>query len=241
MADLITTIIIAVIILYFINYIQLRLPTKFGWTITTILISIYLIFSLANIQDTNTFASFYLYMTILTLIFVPLGFISLKEEKSFKLPIIGSVTATAAITVFLGALLCVAFLAGSSVDKGASIIGTPNFAIQMTGNISVINSSLVGFMENRFFFLMFELLLYLSLILPLMMIVGQILPILAVSFTFALFHFAAYSGQAVSLFGAGVIMFIWLLLYKFADGELITCNHHYLHNMWVSATKFVSF
>lgn len=204
-------------------------------------ISIFLYFAWAytNIEGSTTIATFYL-IAVLFVIVVRLAqrSFSLKDhsEKPImkllginltgKLPILG-------VGLGIGIFLIMRMLQGVST---ASIIGTPTLALS-SDIMSVVTISLLGIVETRLFFTIFNLFKENVGVFTLIPFVGMFLgifapvvPVIFVSVLFGIFHLTAYSLSLSAILFAVMVMVIWIISFIITKSDLPANISHYLWN-----------
>src|SRR3990167_2789986 len=228
-----TLAIIIVLVLYVILYAIGR--NKNIPYLADIFIFIYFLFAFINIEGSATLATFYLFAIIFVIAFevaqskFTVNSQQIKEIGGFKLksklPLIG-------IGLGFGILLIMRVLQ-TSVE--GSIIGVPSLAITSPA-FGVSTITLLGIVENRLFFTIYELLkanTQLLLAIPfiggLLGIFNLILPVVLTAILFAIFHLTAYSLSVSTMIFAALVMVIWLLSYILTKSDLPA---NLAHGMW---------
>tara|TARA_Y100000034_G_scaffold2862_1_gene3529 strand:- start:1182 stop:1910 length:729 start_codon:yes stop_codon:yes gene_type:complete len=205
-----------------------------------IFIFLYFLFAFINIEGSTTLATFYLF-SILFVISVRIAkstfTISSEPIKQFggislksKIPIFG-------ILLGIGIFLLMRILQTSA--PGA-IIGVPQLAITSQA-FNVTTVMLLGIVETRFFFTMFNLLTEFKDIFFKIPVLGQLfsiisftIPIAFTSILFAIFHITAYSLSISTMVFAALVMVVWIISFILTKSDLPANISHALWNGIVS-------
>lgn len=147
------------------------------------------------------------------------------------------------ILIGVGIYIFMLLLQGS---KTTSIIGVPALSIASTlgGLFGPALAGILGVVENRVFFSIFELLRLAKIhfyLLPLIPIIGPVmalaLPFIITCTAFALFHLSAYGVAASAFIFAFMVMGIWLGVYLVRRDDTHATISHYLWNSFISLSR----
>lgn len=214
--------------------------------LSDVLIFIYFMFAYANIESQTTLATFYLIGALFVLV------VKLTERafavSSESISKIGGLSLKRGMPIFMvfagiGIFLIMKLLQGAAPT---SIVGVPSLAIA-SPLFSVISIMLLGIVETRLFFTIFNLIGKTGVIteaftrIPIVGIVfailAPIMSIIVVAILFAVFHVTAYSLALSSLLFAGVVMVIWLISFIIFKSDMPASLSHALWNFSVSASR----
>ena len=199
----------------------------------------YFLFAYTNIEGSTTIATFYL-IAILFVIMVRLAkrTFSLQEHSEAPIRKILGINLTGKLPILgvglgIGIFLIMRLLQGVST---ASIIGTPSLAI--SGDVfNVITISVLGIVETRLFFTIFNLVKENVDIFTMIPILGVVLGVLApvvpvvfVAILFGIFHLTAYGLSLSAILFAVMVMTIWILSFIITKSDLPANISHYLWN-----------
>jgi len=208
-------------------------------------ILIYFLFAYINLEGSSSLAIFYAVGILLVIVFDvarskfsvtsepinKLGGLSLKGKLGSSIIGVGL-----GVMIFLGMRLLQGNTAGA-------IIGTPSLAISSPA-FNVTTIMLLGIVETRMFFLIFnimkdnkELFLKMPLIGRFLSPFVLVLPIIAVSALFGLFHLSAYASNVSSVTFAVFVMAIWVISYYLTKSDLPANISHALWNGVVSLSR----
>jgi len=211
--------------------------------LSDIFIFFYFGWAFINIEGSTTLATFYL----IAIIFVMLIRVSKLNFalKSKTIREFGGVKLAGKIP-FLGIGLGIAIFMIMRLLQGASetaIIGTPSLAITSPA-FNVTTIMLLGIVETRLFFTLYNLLkenqgaLYkIPLLGSVMAILSPVLPIVLVSVLFSVFHITAYALSLSALLFAGMVMVLWVISFIITKSDLPANISHALWNGIVSLSK----
>lgn len=210
-------------------------------------IFMYFLFIYANIPDQSALANFYLFGIIFVIIIrVATQFYpktrSIRELAGFTFK---SKLQQFGISIGLGIILFVVMRLLQSNVSGA-IIGTPAFAITSPA-FSVSSIVLLGIIENRVFFTLFNvarenvakfgLIPYIG---GLLRTISVAMPFIFASLLFGVFHSTAYSASVSNILFASFVMLLWLVSYLTTDSDQPANIAHGLWNGVVTIGRTLS-
>jgi hypothetical protein len=212
-------------------------------------ILVYFLFAYINIDGSKNLATFYLFSILAYMSVRALqknyavrneGFTKRLFSFSLKgrVPWIG-------ILVGIGLFFVMRLLQGG---VSTAIIGVPSLAISNPG-FSVSNVMLLGAVENRFFFTVFEVLrnIVSTGLLAAIPVVGGVLsgfqlfvPVVLTSVLFSIFHLTAFSLALSSMIFASMVFILWLISYIVLRDDLSSNTAHMFWNASTTLGRLVS-
>jgi len=232
--------------------------------LVNVLVFFYYAWMFANMPAQSSMATFYLVLMLFVIVMSVINrYMVQKEDEStvktgFKFPWLQALVGV----VIFGAMLLI-----SNLNQGAAIIGVPRLfaasGLASMATLNLINISILGFVENRAFFSLYNIIkkagltAFLGFFLRLIPVLGSmvmwilnafaiILPFVVVCLGFAVFHLYAYASQAVKLVFAFFAFSIFLASYEFfkyvkntAQPSVAADVAHYLWNMSFAVWSFM--
>ena len=122
-------------------------------------------------------------------------------------------------------------MVGMQTSQNFSILGHPSLSIasDLGKTFAPLLSGVLGFVENKTFFTLFEVIRqYFG---------SDILALLIVVVAFPIFHVTAYGLMFSAMIFAGIVMLIWLILYMVGLGEDPGNNSHFGWNALLDASS----
>lgn len=217
---------------------------RFGVIISNIFAFIFYMFIFSNLdQSTGTFYGMMMFANIGFSIWALQGTFKVGEKNIDGLFGLNTLL-TSFLMLFVGVFI---YYILTLIQSGtsASIIGVPGLSITTASisGASIAGLALVGFAENRFWFVITDVMIqYVAPLIPAFAFFGliQVIPVGVSAIVFGIFHFTAYSGAIGTIIWASLVMSIWLIIALFTPFEEATNWSHYIWNAVVGLKRSLS-
>jgi len=208
-----------------------------------IFIFVWFLFSIPNIEGSLLTATFYGLASIFIIVIrLSKPTFILESETINK---IGK-TSLAGKIPFIGVGLGIAIFFIMRLLQGVSataIIGVPSLGI--SGQTAAVTTvMLLGIVETRFFFIIYNIFkenkgifLKVPILSQFLGMILVVLPIIMTATLFAVFHLSAYSLNISTLVFAGLVMVIWIISFVITKSDLPASVSHALWNGVVSLAR----
>ena len=211
-----------------------------------IFIFIFFLFAYINIEGSTSLSTFYL-LSFFFYFIIRIGKVSWQvKNKGFTKELYGIKTKgnIPLLGIGLGIIIFIAMRLLQSTTAG-SIVGVPSLAITSPA-FTISTVMLLGVIENRLFFTLFELFKEghilkavsgIPILREVTLFLRPIMPVFMASGLFMLFHITAFSLATSSLIFSFIVFMIWIASYILSKDDLAPNLAHMLWNLSVSLNR----
>ena len=192
-----------------------------------------LVFIFAFVVSNREFSVFYILLYLIAIVISELFKIDTEMQAGtgLKLTLLSLGLGTAIYLV----------IAVISSRVGGNIVGTPDLGISSTQeiarNFKPLFESMLGIIENFFFFMVFDMMLVLGIF---ALFIPVVMPLIITSLIAAIFHASAYS-VSISLMLWAMMAFGLFIISRFAlKDSLAADTGHWLNNLVTSVSRGLS-